>query len=842
MKAFHHCARPHQDILDGKFSMEVYAAKLADVYRKEDCPEEYLDAKTFFSRTFLTESFERIIKDVESRLKGDIKKDSFNNIQTPFGGGKTHSLIGLLHKANEWNVKTVVLDGRELDPNRQTLWGEIEQQLNGKIERLDGQVPHGANELKQVLKKHEPLLILIDETMHYVDNAKAIKVEGETLANLTVNWFQELTTAVSGLKKVCVVFSLPASSNEYANNEESLKLFSRLGKITGRVQKIIVPIKDEEIPSVVRRRLFNGTNEEILDKAREEITNFVDYCERENILPEKVTPTQYRKKLENSYPFLPQVIDVLYERWGTIENFQRTRGVLRLLSMVVHDLIKRLGDGAPSFISLADFNLENDEIKGELIDKIDRRYLGIIHKDITSTGSGSKRVDSEMGQFSSSKLGERVATTIFMHSHTGSPDAKDGATITEIKRSVCNENLIPATIDTVIQKAQDCLAFIHHANGKFLFKLSGNISKLKNDIIENLKPEEINDERIQLITLNLKDSQFEKYIFPENSKDIKDNTELKLVIIDKDLTKMKDFLENHGNTPRINCNTIFFVCPNDSDALSFEKILKDKLAFQKLKDENIIDKENRDELERYLKRSIDDLPTFVTKCYRTICVPEKDGNIEEITATVPSIGESIYTNIYDELKTREKINDDLGPKSLKRYFLTDPDLDYVDVKNIYDTFLRTPGEIRIKNKAILQKCIQDGVNSGDFGVGKLKESKPVYDYWRKNCEIIIEEGEIIINPDKVSPPSNVEQVEEELTFEPSSEPSSKPKQGKKQLIIDTNLPQSQSYNFSEIIPKIDKSFKKIQIHIECEDGEIFEDRIEEIKIILKNMNAIFNVK
>ena len=85
-----------------------------------------------------TKSFEKILDDVEARLKGDAKKASFLNITTQFGGGKTHTLIGLLHRANEWGAKVVVLDGRELDANKQTLWGEIERQLDGKIDKLDG--------------------------------------------------------------------------------------------------------------------------------------------------------------------------------------------------------------------------------------------------------------------------------------------------------------------------------------------------------------------------------------------------------------------------------------------------------------------------------------------------------------------------------------------------------------------------------------------------------------------------------------------------------------------------------------------------------------------------------
>jgi len=702
MKPFNHCAKPHKDILEGKFSLELYAAKIGEVYRQsKNCPEEYLDPKTFFDRTFSTKSFEKILDDVEGRLKGDPKTDSFFNITTPFGGGKTHTLIGLLHKSKEWNAKAIVLDGQELDVNKETLWSYIEKELDGKIEKLGGNAPPGSKNLTKILEKHQPLLILIDEAMHYVSLARAIKVGSATLADLTVKFFQQLTTAVSSLDKVCVVCTVPASTIEFASDEEGEKLYKSLKKVIGRSDKEIRPITPDEIPNVIRRRLFTGTDKEILDKAEENISSFADYCEKEKILPEGLTSVKYRKKLENSYPFLPHVIDVLYENWGTMRTFQRTRGVLRLLSMVVHSIVARHGD-APPFISTADFDLSDNNIVSELLSHIDEQFSGIIHKDITSENSGAKRIDKDMGQ--GSDFGERVATTIFMYSHSGDPNAKINATITDIKRAVCNQNIIPATIDTVIQKAQENLAFLHQTGDRLHFKLTGNLIKLKNDTVENLNREEIEDEKRQLITTNLKNSQFDTYLFPESSKDVKDNTELKLVILDKNPTKMQDIVDNHGESPRVNRNTIFFVCPNDSDERAFEKILKDKIAYQKLKEENIVDKENKEELKRHLDRCNSDLPTFVAKCYRLIWIPEKDG-LKEIMAVKPSVGESISKNIYEELKSNEKIIESLGPKTLKRMFLTEDSS--VDVKAIYDTFLCTPGEIRIKDKDVLKNCIND---------------------------------------------------------------------------------------------------------------------------------------
>jgi predicted AAA+ superfamily ATPase len=115
---------------------------------------------------------------------------------------------------------------------------------------------------------------------------------------------------------------------------------------------------------VIRRRLFSTVNGE---EAKEAIEIFLDYVEREKMLPEGIEKSNYRERYMKSYPFQPDVIDVLYRKWGFYPEFERTRGVLRLLSLVVYAMRKSKNP----FITLADFELSNDKIKGELL-----RYIG----------------------------------------------------------------------------------------------------------------------------------------------------------------------------------------------------------------------------------------------------------------------------------------------------------------------------------------------------------------------------------------------------------------------------------------------------------------------------------
>jgi predicted AAA+ superfamily ATPase len=125
MKPFSTIAIPHRDILEGRLTMDVFAADLWEVF-KGRAPEEYQDSDIFFGKTYITDGLKNLLDITKKRLKGE-GGDPIIQIQTPFGGGKTHSLIALYHKTKEWGVNVVVIDGSALDPKEVTIWEEIER-------------------------------------------------------------------------------------------------------------------------------------------------------------------------------------------------------------------------------------------------------------------------------------------------------------------------------------------------------------------------------------------------------------------------------------------------------------------------------------------------------------------------------------------------------------------------------------------------------------------------------------------------------------------------------------------------------------------------------------------
>lgn len=87
---------PHQDVATGEFLQAEFAADLGKVHAGS-APSEYSNPKEFFSRTYLTEGLSTLLAGAAKRLSQN-GGDPVVELQTNFGGGKTHSMLALYHK------------------------------------------------------------------------------------------------------------------------------------------------------------------------------------------------------------------------------------------------------------------------------------------------------------------------------------------------------------------------------------------------------------------------------------------------------------------------------------------------------------------------------------------------------------------------------------------------------------------------------------------------------------------------------------------------------------------------------------------------------------------------
>ncbi|MEM3448492.1 MAG: DUF499 domain-containing protein [Nitrososphaerota archaeon] len=673
----------------------------------------------------------------ERRLKGE-GGDPIIQLQTPFGGGKTHSLIALYHKARSWNVNVVVLDGTALDPKEETIWGEIEKQLTKRIEKFKGQTPPGTEKLKELLEQYQPILILMDEILTYTTKAAGVKVSDSNLAAQVLVFMHELTRVVRSLNKCLLVLTLPSSLLE-RYDESAERLFQQLQKITGRMEKVYAPVKDEEVASVIRARLFSSINKK---EAEEIIDEFLNHAEREEILPGGMERSEYKKRFLESYPFQPEVVEILYTRWGSFPTFQRTRGVLRLLSLVIYSL----KDSNVPFIRLGDFDLTNDEIRRELIKHIGSQYDSVLASDITGSEAGVKKVDSDLGKaYIAYHLGTKIATTIFLYSFSGG--VEKGATIADVKLA-CSEIGVPSSIVVeALSKLKERLFFLQ-SNGRLLFTDQPNLNRIVLTRMENITGEMIREEEEKILPTLFSKEYFEVYLWPKNTKDVPDTRKLKLVILwndDKDLCK--NIIENCGEDPRVHRNTLIFLCPKSSERMSFDDFLRRKIAWEAIqKDEHLAltESQKRDVSEKIssLKREVG---KRTRELYRIVYLPSKDG-LEEIDMGMPVIGASTILNreILEKF-AGEKIATKIDPSFLEEKYLKGKD--YVNVKSLLNSFYNTPGEIRILSDSIFEECIRKGVIEGRFGYGVLEGEKPTCKYFKTDFTLEIADDSILIRPE-----------------------------------------------------------------------------------------------
>ena len=850
MSSFHEIAVPHRDIYEGNFTMEVYAAKLWDVYNNHG-PDEYKDPKTFIKRTYKTKNLENILDSVKRRIDGK-GGDHFRPIKTPFGGGKTHTLIYLYHKFQEWyGKKPIVIVGTEIDPTTQTIWGMIEEQLTGKIEKLSGNVSHGASVLKQVFEPHQPILILIDELLHYIVRADGVKVEKTTLAEQTIAFIQELGDAVSSLPNICVVVTLPSSANEQLDDERAEELFEKLKKFSGRIDDSISPVDDKDIPSIIRARLFTTDDTQIRDRSESIINDFVEYCDEEGIIPEGIEVSAFREEFTKSYPFLPQVIDVLYTRWGTMQNFQRTRGVLRLLSLVVHSLV----NSDKQFISLADFDLNNERIRGELVRYLDDQFLSVIAKDITASDSGSSKVDRLVPpNLWGRKLGTRAATTIFMYSHSGSLSAQ-GATESEIKRATTTRGIYSAQIGEVLNHFRNQLFYLNVQDGKYLFTKEANVLKMKIDKMENIKPRDIDEYERLLLKGNI-GSKFKTIIWPSSPKDVENSHALKLVILkENDLKLIQSIYSTVGESSRVYKNNIFVLCPTDGERSRFYNSLKSKIAWEQIKEDKFLKlkDEQKNTLKKELEKEDGNLKDYIKEYYSTLYIPERTSSTKNHINIPLASSKTIDEVVYDYLKQESLLNEQLGSLLIKSLYLKSNE--FVETNQLFETMLRTPGERRPTSKQVLEQAIKEGILKEEFGLGEIDGNNPICKLFGNKDPVYVtfDPGEIIIQS-KIC----LEQKKEEkhranfvceqcgfLTEDQSiherhlESHREKPSTNREITSLDYSftVPEGTVNYTSGMFLSIAEKFKHLKLTIRATEGKMTKQEIENLKETLRQMGA-----
>ena len=485
-------------------------------YQDSIAGSEYRDPVEFFQRTFLTEGLRDLLRTALLRLNG-LGGDPVVELQTNFGGGKTHSMLALYHLFSGTppsrlagvesiladldmdglpTVQRAVLVGTYLSPGQthrhpdgvevHTMWGEMAWQLGGAagyalVADADRHgVSPGANALRNLFSEHGPVLILIDEWIAYVRQTykKHDLPAGSFDANLS--FAQALTEAVKQAPNTLLVASLPASDIE-TGGEGGKEALTRLKNTFGRVEATWRPASAEESFEIVRRRLFQPITDPHRFTARDTVVStFIRlYREQSQEFPPECREGDYERRMQAAYPIHPELFDRLYSDWSSLEKFQRTRGVLRLMAAVIHSLWER--NDSNLLILPATVPIDDPNVQRELTRYLEDNWAPIIELDVDGPASMPLRLDGEnpnLGRYSACR---RVARTIYLGSAPIANARNPGLDERLIKLGCVQPGESVATFGDALRRLTDNATHLYVDRSRYWFSTQPSVTRMAGD-------------------------------------------------------------------------------------------------------------------------------------------------------------------------------------------------------------------------------------------------------------------------------------------------------------------------------------------------------------------------
>ena len=765
LKAWRQVVTPHADIRQGKFDASVFAANLGEVLAGRGAVD-YRDAKMFFSKTYMTKGLTQLVIDVLLRLSGAGKSEPVIQLQTAFGGGKTHTLLTLYHmlkKPNEVGklpeiqqvltsaglkgvpaANIACLVGTALDAiNERTFWGEMAYQLDGRKEgKLYGMLAEndrrktspGTNTLGKLLVASGPTLILMDEILLYLVKAGGVQVGESTLRGNTLVFLQELTEAVANCPNACLVATLTSQITEHLEAEQAERTYESLEKVLGRIEKVRQTVEGTEIYEVIRRRLFEKLGDEADHRAAAE-AYWDMYRKLGEDVPSACRELSYRDDFVKAYPFHPELIAVLYERWGTIPEFQRTRGVLRLLADVISDLYQAK-DNDP-LIQSGSVNLGAAAVRGELIKHTGWGGTGhsVIDSDIAGKTAKAPEIDRQLGsEYAKESVSEKLAKATFMYSFSGGQQR--GATLPQLRVAVLNPEMAPPFVSDALDRMTKRLWYMYHDSGLYRFESRPNLNRILVDREEMVRsePDKVRDFAKQTLNDMIGDVAFRVYRYPEEDRDVADEPRLSLVVLDLEQGATEDgpsavtekfvtqILKHHGKGFRKHANMLIFLAPDQARSSEVIDAARRLLALRNIDDDKSTKKQLTEEqlkdLAGRLKEADTRLPAALATVYHFVLVPAKNKTLRCFDLGISGYsGKTTLSNLVAEkLITEQQILEKLDPAILigDRFGLWPADQDVVNVKTMADYFTQLTHLPRLNNTSVLPDCISKGVHRGLF--------------------------------------------------------------------------------------------------------------------------------
>lgn len=803
---------PHQDVATGEFQQAEFAADLAKVH-SGSAPPEYRDPRQFFSRTYLTEGLSTLLIGAAKRLSAS-GGDPVVELQTNFGGGKTHSMLALYHMAGPTPVQDLsgldqlldklgltvptsinraVLVGTSRGPQDvlhvegdrkiRTTWGELAWQLGGAAafamvaENDASGIAPGSNLLEALFKKYAPCLILIDEWVAYL--RQIYKVEGLPSGSFDANlsFVQSLTEAVKASPGTLLVASLPASQIE-VGGEGGQEALARLKQTFSRVESSWRPASQEESYEIVRRRLFKEIPGDKFHHRDNTLKQFAKlYRENANDFPQGCADEDYRRKLEKAYPIHPELFDQLYTSWGSLEKFQRTRGVLRLMAQAIHELWM---NADPSVMIMpGSVAVSSPRVEPELLHYLDVTWQSIIAGDVDGTASTPYKVDQSAPNLNRYSATRRVARAIFMGTAPTHQQQNTGLDDKQINLGVVQPGERPAIFGDALRRLTNQAKFMHADLGRYWYSMSASLNRIAADKAAQIEAALVDvtiDAELGKYVNGLADSgHFDaRQVAPASSAEVPDESGgVRVVVLgvkhphngrdgSEALVEAKDILTQRGSTPRVYRNMLVFIAAEARQLDHLRDAVRASLAWGEIvRDKERLELRPSDQklADAKLAEAKETMKTRLKEAWCYLHYPAQESaqvDWEWISGKIPA-QDGLLARASKKLVAEEGLLIELGPsrldRDLQKYIWNDqPRLSLKDLREYLNRYIYLP---RIKNQDVLVKAVHAAVSGmlpGPFAYAERWDEKS--DTYlglaidrAANAVVVIDNDSVIVKPE-----------------------------------------------------------------------------------------------
>jgi predicted AAA+ superfamily ATPase len=806
--------RVWKDVYDARLDDKA-APDLGDILRGEE-ESIYSDSEEFYNRTHMTHSMEGLLEETAETLKGG-KGGAIFLLTSLFGGGKTHTQISLYHAFTKpEKLKSVgsqitskisetpkpliiVMDASRAslvphpdEPYKtegftiKTIWGMLAYRLGAyaKIKHLDTErAPAPDADLIRTLLSEagEPVLILMDEIVHYVFNMDKSKLR--EYGDKVVLFLDYLARAVESCPRVVLVASVQA---EYRTVDGQKRLFEEdifkgyaskiLNVLSRESTRIVVPVTPDDVIKVLQRRIFKEISEEEALKARDRLHKaYRGDSELFGVESDwQYAPTEAGRiaTAKDTFPFHPRYMEVLQEFVTRNKDLQKTRDAIRTTRKVVRRFLKDKNDA--DFIMPWHIDIRDRDIRSRVLTESRREFEDVASKDIaTEEGRlGSVR------ECSKPELSFRIATAVLLKTYTYEtfkeplkvfPDMKNIALMVYEPETFLREKIETSDLKTAVEEMLGTLPHFASEDERYWFTPFPSVI----EYVEKKAAEKIRDATLELyksLVSRVKGILIRKEskkgvlehgaLFSEKNTTIigfgdevwgeitvADDPTIKLVILAKPGVTEEEvhkIVLMTGETGRRTFrNTVAVVVPvRDSDFETSLLLHASRVeAAQEVMDsltEYYADKEIRDLQQGKLKRYSDNngnlLDQQLLATFTKIAYPAKGKTADEIRWTSTTASSSLILQVEAGLKdpsTGPKIRTDFSFKDLAEFLKQNQNWDLVegdsrrefrDIVNVFHTVTTAPFTTRIA----VEQAVKRGTEDLEIGV----ESDGVL-YWKR---------------------------------------------------------------------------------------------------------------